>query len=264
MRLVPSALAGKRPSAPMIVSTAALVVALGGTSYAATQIRTADIADNAVTSAKIKDGAVKTNDLAKGVIKSGPQGPQGDAGPRGPKGDTGDTGPAGVGRWALINPAGQIAAQSGGFEILAAYPTLPDSNPTDAIDDTLRANGNVYLDANEPLGNNGLIATIMLQNTTELDVMGAPGFGNTNGRAAGADANPEFSGEISVSRCTNFTPAPPNAVTNCAPTNARNAEAFVVSPRNSDGSVTVDGSRKWFYVVITGDSSDYVAPTPAP
>ena len=36
----------------------------------------------------------------------------------------------------------------------------------------------------------------------------------------------------------------------------KNAEYVVVSPRNSDGSVSTDGVRKRFYVVITGDSSD--------
>ncbi len=52
-----------------VVSTLALVVALGGTSYAAVQlgkgdVKTRHIAKSAVTSPKIKDGTVKPNDLA--------------------------------------------------------------------------------------------------------------------------------------------------------------------------------------------------------
>ena len=77
----------------------------------------------------------------------------------------------------------------------------------------------------------------------------------------GADANPEFSGEVAVSMCgvTDQTP------TNCAPPGAQNDRSFVVSPRMSDGTVTSGagtpadpGTRKRFYVIITGDSSDYV------
>ena len=41
--------------------------------------------------------------------------------------------------------------------------------------------------------------------------------------------------------------------TNCAPTAAQNNTSFVVSPRNSDGSVTSADTRKRFYVVVTGD-----------
>jgi hypothetical protein len=53
--------------------------------------------------------------------------------------------------------------------------------------------------------------------------------------------------------------------TNCAPPGTQKDSAFVVSPRMSDGSVTTGagtaadlGTR--FYVIITGDSSDYVRP----
>ncbi len=35
---------------------------------------------------------------------------------------------------------------------------------------------------------------------------------------------------------------------------------FVVGPRNSDGTVTAPAARKRFYVVITGDSTDLIAP----
>jgi hypothetical protein len=70
-----------------------------------------------------------------------------------------------------------------------------------------------------------------------------------NGRAAGPDSNPEFSGEAAVAMCQ-------PGVVNCAPAGTANTNHLVVSPRNSDGSVTADGARKRFYVVVTGDSSD--------
>lgn len=51
----------------------------------------------------------------------------------------------------------------------------------------------------------------------------------------------------------------------CAPAGSNNRNHFVVSPRLSDGQVTTDVNRKRFYVTITGDSTDYVAPaTPIP
>ena len=70
-----------------------------------------------------------------------------------------------------------------------------------------------------------------------------------NGRAPGSDVNPEFSGEAATAMCQ-------PGVVNCAPTGTANTNHLVVSPRNSDGSVTGDGTRKRFYVVVTGDSSD--------
>lgn len=47
----------------MIVACLALVLSVGGVSYAASRIGTKDIANNAVTSVKIKDGAVRSADL---------------------------------------------------------------------------------------------------------------------------------------------------------------------------------------------------------
>ena len=119
-------------------------------------------------------------------------------------------------RWALIDEKGVIVEQSGGFKILDAYAT----------------NANVYIDSGEELADNGLGATISLQNLVDVD------------GAAGAD--PNFGGEVSVSRCQI-----PNVV-ECAPASAKNTKAFVVSPRNSDGTATTATTRKRVYVTITG------------
>ncbi len=238
----------KRPSPSLVVSILALVVATGGTSYAAATVGTDDLEANAVTSAKIatenvgsldiKDGTIRDRDLSADT-RRGLQGPRGAAGADGQDGQDGHDATT---RWALVNAAGQIEASSGGFTIVAAYPVTPDA-----------ANGNVYINANEDLSDNGLVATIALQNTSDLD-----GDGVSNGTAPGPDANPEFSGEISVSRCNVGAPTmPPTPPTACAPEGARNATSFVVSPRNSDGTRTGADTRKRFYVVLTGDSSDF-------
>ncbi len=148
-------------------------------------------------------------------------------------------------------------AQSGGFAIRTAYDIVNNSGSPTVPGGAL---GNVYIDANEDLSNNAITVSIALQNTYDQN-----NDGTVNGRAAGSDANPEFSGEITTTMC-GIT-----GVVGCAPAGANVRTSFVVSPRMSDGSLTVTGdgtaanpnTHKRFYVIITGDSSDYVAPSPA-
>lgn len=242
----------RRPSPSFAVSVVALVVAMGGTSYAAMTIgsqdvengslTTKDVKDDSLRGVDVRDGSLRAKDFRDGDLPAGAIGPVGPAGPQGVQG------PAGVGRWVLVNAAGEIEAQSGGFTVVAAYPTLANTAPDGQPSNALRANGNVYINAGEDLSDNAVVATVALQNTVDQN-----GDGVTSGRAPGADANPEFSGEIAASQCI------PGLV-NCAPPGAGNLNTFVVSPRMSDGSVTTDTNRKRFYVVITGDSPDFVAP----
>jgi hypothetical protein len=96
------------PSPAMIVACAALVIALGGVSYAAavlpknsvgtTQLQrkavtASKLQKNAVGGAKVKDGTLLAADFKTGQLPAGPQGP---AGAQGPKGDTGAAGAPGV------------------------------------------------------------------------------------------------------------------------------------------------------------------------
>jgi hypothetical protein len=233
----------RRPSPSMAVSVMALVVASTGTSYAAGLIGSDDIRNNSIQSKDIKDRAIKGRDIKNDVIGSNKI-RNGSLKARDFKQGqlpAGAQGPAGVGRWALVDASGAIVAQSGGFSVTAAYPTLA---PMGADAAGLRANGNVYVNAGEDLTDNGVLAVVALQNTVDQN-----GDTVTNGRAPGADANPEFSGEISAAMCQ-------PGVVNCAPPGTGNTNHLVVSPRNSDGTVTTDGARKRFYVVVTGDSSD--------
>lgn len=137
-------------------------------------------------------------------------------------------------RWVLVGLDGQIEAQSGGFTVVTAY---PQGDPAGSG----AARHNVYIDSGEDLSNNGLAATIALQNQVDQG-----GNSTNNGTNAGADANPEFSGEISAAKC--LTPG----LVACAPPGTASSNVFVVSPRNSDGTGTVPGERKRFYVSITG------------
>ncbi|KRE94034.1 hypothetical protein ASG76_11550 [Nocardioides sp. Soil774] len=225
----------RRPSPSMAVSVMALVVASTGTSYATGLIGSADIRNDSITTMDVKDGTLKGRDVKDDVIGSNKirNGSLKTTDFKAGQIPTGPQGPAGVGRWALVDATGAIVAQSGGFSVTAGYPAAPAA-----------ANGNVYINAGEDLTDNGIIAVVALQNTVDQN-----GDMVMNGRAPGADANPEFSGEIAAAMCQ-------PGVVNCAPPGTANTNHLVVSPRNSDGSFTTDGARKRFYVVVTGDSSD--------
>ena len=197
----------RRPSPSMAVSVMALVVASTGTSYAAGLIGSGDIKDNSIQSQDIRNRTIQGKDVKTGAIgakqvKDGSLRARDFKAGQLPAGTTGPAGPAGVGRWALVDATGAIVAQSGGFTVTAAYPTLAPAG-TDTTG--LRANGNVYINAGENLSNNGVLAVVALQNTVDQN-----GDGITNGRAPGPDANPEFSGEISAAMCQ-------PGVVNCAP-----------------------------------------------
>lgn len=218
------------PTPSLTLSVAALVIALGGTGYAVGTINSADVQNNTLTSQDIKNQTLTSKDVKNGSLKAKDLKPGTLA-----KG----------GRWVLVNAAGQIEAQSGGFEVKAAYGAgAPGVTvPAGAV-------RNVYIDANEDLTNNGIVATIALQNA--LDQGGDPVI--NNGTQTIPDSNPEFSGEITTTRCAI------TGVVTCAPTTTNDAKHFVVSPRLSDGQPTDNTNRKRFYIVITGNSSDFVAP----
>ena len=193
-----------------VIATVALIASIGGTSYAAAKIDTDDIANNAVTARQVandslkgkdfKEGGLKSSDIGNGKIKLE---------------DLSDDAVAALKpRWLLLNEAGQIEEQSGGFTVLDAYVT----------------NNNVYIDAGESLDGHGITATVAIQN--KLDLGGTP------------DPDPSFNGQVSVARCQ-------TAAVECAPANSKVPNAFVVSPREDDGSATAPGSRKRVYVTIT-------------
>lgn len=100
------------------VGWVALVVALGGTSYAAVQlprnsVGAAQVKRNAITSAKVKNGTLVAADFKKGVLAAGKAvavavaGPGGPAGPQGVRGESGATGAQGA-----PGPAGPAGGQS--------------------------------------------------------------------------------------------------------------------------------------------------------
>lgn len=101
MKAIPKIL----PSPAMIVACVALVVALGGASYAAgvlpknsvgsaqlqkNAVSRAKLRKNAVTGAEVKDRTLTVADFKANQLPAGPQGPRGDSGSQGPAGVQGE------------------------------------------------------------------------------------------------------------------------------------------------------------------------------
>lgn len=72
-----------------VTATIALVLALGGTSYAAIRLPA-----NSVTSKTVKDRSLLSKDFKRGQLPAGKAGPAGPAGPQGAQGPAGPAGPA--------------------------------------------------------------------------------------------------------------------------------------------------------------------------
>jgi hypothetical protein len=112
-----------RPSPSMIVALVALVMALGGTGYAAIKLPNNSVGNkqikrDAVTGNKVKDASLFTNDFAPGQI---PKGPRGDTGPQGVPGSQGAEGPKGAP--GLTGPAGP-RGPSGAYIVTRGLPEI--------------------------------------------------------------------------------------------------------------------------------------------
>ena len=105
----------RRPSPALVVASLALLVALGGTSYATVlnvprnSVGTPQLKRNAVKPAKLAPNAVRTTHVLNGSLlaadfKAGqlPSGPKGD---KGDKGDAGPPGPVGLSGLEIVSQA---------------------------------------------------------------------------------------------------------------------------------------------------------------
>lgn len=275
------------------IAVTSLFIALGGPAQAQSLITGKNIRNSSITGVDIKNKSLTSADF-RGSLKgktgsrgrtgaagnngnngaAGPAGPAGSAGAagaagargatgaQGPKGDVGAVGPAGPSRFVLVNAQGVIEQQSGGFRIANAYPSSGAGNANGA-------NGNVYIESgDEDLTNNGIVATIAPENQYNQDGIGGPTgpTGNAGANDANPDTNPEFSGEITATKCAiaGVVACAPNDLTaNGGTGTSTNANNYlVVSPRLSDGRRTSDGespvanstpNRKRFYIIISGE-----------
>ena len=239
------------PSPSMAVSIMALVVASTGTSYAAGLIGSDDIKNNSITTKDVKDGSLKGRDvkgssIGSNKIRNGSLKSKDFKAGQLPAGAVGPAGPAGVGRWALVDATGAIIAQSGGFTVDRGLPDAAQHGRGGAPDNSLRANGNVYINAGENLANNGIIATIALQNIDQPERRRR----HQRSPAPARDAN------AGVLRRDHRRDVRHPGFVNCAPHRHRQHQPPGREPAQQRRQLHQDGTRKRFYVVVTGDSSD--------
>ncbi len=145
------------PSPALIVATAALAVALGGTSYAVVSIPrnsvgTPQLKANAVTSPKIKNGSVAVADLAPAVramfgkgVWSGAVGATGPAGPTGATGATGSEGPIGLTGATGATGVSGAASQGGVSGEQATDPPVSNAVTVESYAFTLNAAGRLLM-----------------------------------------------------------------------------------------------------------------------
>jgi hypothetical protein len=95
----------RRPSPSLVISVVALIVALGGTGYAAVRVTGKQIKDSSITGRDVKNKSLTKKDF-KGSV-TGARGATGALGPKGDKGDKGDMGNAPL--WAVIASDGSKA-----------------------------------------------------------------------------------------------------------------------------------------------------------
>jgi hypothetical protein len=177
-------LLSRKPSPAMVVACVALVVALGGTGYAAFRVPagsvgTKQLRNGAVTKAKIAPATIKAlasgGGGAGGQAPAGPPGPKGATGAKGTtgpkgttgaKGDTGQVGPAGAGYARYSSLAGSGAV--GGYVVLSTYPTW-----TDVISTSVTLQRTSYIQINGQF-ESGTISTTEQAVTAQVVVDGTP------------------------------------------------------------------------------------------
>ena len=194
-----------------VMASAAMFVALGGTSYAAVKITSADVRNNSLRGADIRNDSLTGADIRSDSVR----GSDIRNGSLGAADFRTDALPAV--RWLLINEAGDIEEQSGGFTIR--------SKP--GINGQLATNPNYYIDAGSSLVGKGLLATIAIQN--KLD------------RSGDAVPDPAFNGQVSVGRCNTVS-------INCVPTGTSTDTTLVVRAL-ADNTVVTSQTRRVYVQV---------------
>jgi len=191
-----------RPSPALAIACIALFVAMGGVSYG--------VATGSIDSREIQNGSIRNRDFKDGTLR-GQEAKRDGFGGGAIKETTLGKIPASSVRWALVDQAGNIVEQSGGFTVVSK----PGINGQPAT------NPNVYIGAGSALTGKGLIGTTAIR--------------NQGGPAA-------FDGDVSVGRCN-------TAAINCVPANTNNDNTLVVRSLDDNGDVT--SAPRSFYVEVT-------------
>ncbi len=130
-----------------VTATMALVLALGGTSYAAIKLPA-----NSVTTKQVKDRSLLSKDFKRGQL---PAGKQGAAGPAGPQGAQGPAGPAG--------------AAAGAYKATQAGPAITPNAPQTVDSLALPGGGNWVVTAKFIANNTGTLDPANISCSLQLD-----------------------------------------------------------------------------------------------
>lgn len=181
----------RRLSYANVTATLALFVALGGVSYAASQlprdsVGPAQLQRDAVTSEKVRDGSLAVRDFNE-YERWRLRGPEGERGPRGPQGERGWTGPRG--ERGLPGPAGPRGAQGPkGDKGDPGVPGAPGEPGAPGSDDAWGRSGNAGTSDDEFLGTTDEQA-LELRVGGERALRLEPRAGRTPNVVGGAGAN---------------------------------------------------------------------------
>jgi hypothetical protein len=178
----------RRPSPAMVVACLALVVALGGTGYAAVSlprnsVGTDQLRVGSVTSPKVQDFTLRRTDFRPGTLLRGARGPQGPAGPTGapgPAGPAGAAGPAGT-IGAITVRTSQVNVDGGSPPPDANYVTRPIERRCESGERAVSAGTGFSDDANDLE-----LVTVWLRPIVENNVV--VGFHAKGGNNSGNDS----------------------------------------------------------------------------
>jgi len=122
------------PSPSTVIAVIALLIALGGSAYAAgllpaNSVGTAQLRADAVVSSKVKNGSLRAVDFKTGQLPVGARGPAGPAGATGPAGPAGATGPQGAqGSAGAQGPKGDPGSLASVTYVSALFGPFPASS----------------------------------------------------------------------------------------------------------------------------------------
>lgn len=143
------------PAPGTVIACIALLIALGGTSYAAVSqlvprnsVGTAQLKADAVTSAKVKNGSLQRVDFRAGQVPAGPAGPAGPTGPQGSKGDKGDRGDPGLLGPIAVRSA-SVSVPGGGTPENGFYSTAAVERTCDSDERAISAGTGWSVDIND-------------------------------------------------------------------------------------------------------------------
>ena len=223
----------RKPTPSLAISVAALLVALGGTGYAAATLTGADIKNQTVTGKDVKNGSLKAKDLKEGVIPKIPT----------------------ATRWLLVDRSGVIVRSRAASR--SAPPTTSSTTAVRAVP-ARRAGQRLHRRqrAARRQRHRGLDRAAEHRSTRTTTGSSTVARRAPTPTPSSPARSPRPSAVLTGSSAARPTGANTDQHLRGQPAHERR----LARPRRAPASPPTPNTHKRFYVIITGDSSDYVAP----